>query len=295
VTIKPEARHGNGLEQSAAAPPVPVFDLSALSDVGTERQNNEDSYGCWIEGADSAVFAVADGVGGYEGGEVASAMAVEITLDAWRESPRSWSPGKRLYRAVQRANIEIHNRSLTVPELRRMATTLTAAAVVGGTLYASHVGDCRLYLIRKGRIRQLTKDHTVAGEKFRLGLLSAAHAREHPERSTLSRCLGHELIVSVDQITIPLLQGDRLVLCSDGLYNVLDDQEIEQLSDTSDAAGACRVLIDTANGRGAADNVSAAVFLMNGTTPDPPVGGFGARIMRALLSLASVRRGRSSP
>ncbi len=245
------------------------FDLAVLSDVGTDRPDNEDACGHYVESDGSAaLFVVADGIGGYEGGEVASRMAVEITLEAYRESPPAWGPAKRLQRAVQRANIEIHNRALTVPELRRMGTTLTAVVVDGGMLHAAHVGDCRLYLVRAGRIAQISKDHTVVAERVRMGLMSAARARGHPERSVLSRSVGHELIVAVDRISMPLVQGDHLLLCSDGLYNVLEERELARLVREGDSAeAACRALIDAANALGTADNLTAAVFRMNGATP----------------------------
>jgi len=272
-----------------------AFDFSMHSDTGTQRSNNEDSCKQLVENATTAIFAIADGVGGYEGGEVASAMAVEVTLDAWRDTPISWTPAKRLYRAVQRANIEIHNRALAVPELRYMASTLTAAAVVDGILYISHVGDCRLYLIRHDRIKQLTKDHTVVAERVRLGTLTSARARKHPNRSTLSRSLGRELIVSIDRITMPLRQNDRLILCSDGLYNVLDDRELEHLSRGLDAASACRILIDNANQRGTADNITAAVFLMNGSTPNSSRTTLPSIIARAFFSLINRKRPDRTP
>src|ERR1700737_2890341 len=157
---------GSGVEQ-------PSFDLSVLSDVGTNRTDNEDACGHSIEGPEAALFMVADGIGGYEGGEIASRMAVDITVEAYRLSPPAWGAAKRLHRAVQRANIEIHNRAIAVPELRRMGTTLTAAAVVDGTLYAAHVGDSRLYLVRHERIQQMTKDHTMIAERVRMGVMSA--------------------------------------------------------------------------------------------------------------------------
>ncbi len=202
-------------------------------------------------------------------------MAVDITLEAYRESPAAWGPAKRLQRAAQRANIEIHNRAIAVPELRRMGTTLTAVAVEAGMLYAAHVGDCRLYLARRGRLTQITKDHTVVGERVRMGLMSAARARSHPERSVLNRSLGHELIVSVDRISMPLVRGDRLLLCSDGLYGVLEEREMEQLLRTEEAAAACSALIAAANARGTADNLSAAVFVMRADTGHSEAGGAG--------------------
>jgi PPM family protein phosphatase len=255
-------------EQISDAP----FDVFVLSDVGTNRPDNEDSCGFFIESPDSVIFAVADGMGGYEGGEVASSMAVEITLRVWQESPREWAAAKRLSRAVQQANIEIHNRALAVPELRMMGTTLTAVAIDRGSLTAAHVGDCRLYLIRGRRILQLSKDHTVTGERVRMGLLSEEAARFHPERSMLTRNLGHELIVSVDRISMPLIQGDRLVLCSDGLYNVLRDPEIEVIAHQRNCSDAAMLLVNSANQRGTADNLTVAVFSMmaeTGLTPVP--------------------------
>jgi PPM family protein phosphatase len=257
-----------------------AFDLALLSDIGTKRQNNEDSCGSFSESEYCVIFAVADGIGGYEGGEIASAQAVEVTLSAFRENPVEWGPAKRLHRAVQKANIEIHNRALTVPELRRMGTTLTAAVVSGGILYAAHVGDCRIYHVRRGKSRQITKDHTVVQERVRMGLLSAANARNHPDRSALSRSLGRELIVAVDRITMPLEQNDQLLICSDGLYSVLEDDELARSIRGVEAATACRRLIDLANQRGTIDNLTVAVFT---SRMDPPPARPGWRGRMAAL------------
>jgi serine/threonine protein phosphatase PrpC len=259
----------------------PEFELALHSDIGNGRTNNEDFYGHWIEGPADVLFVVADGVGGYEGGEIASSMAVETVLEAYRDSPAAWGPAKRLHRAVQRANIEIYNRAITVPELRRMATTLTAAVVNGGTLNVSHVGDCRLYLLRGKHVQQLTRDHTAVGERVRMGLMSAQQARNHPERSALNRCLGHELIVSVDRISMTLVQGDRLVLCSDGLYSVIEDHEFDTLTHGLAAQAACHRLIEEGVARGTIDNLTAAFFRMNGDTPFVPAPlGLRARLRK---------------
>lgn len=254
-------------QSSGADAAQPSFDLAVLSDAGTDRPDNEDACGYFVESPDAALLAVADGIGGYEGGEIASRMAVDVTLQAYSKSPAAWGAATRLLRAVQRANIEIHYRAIAVPMLRRMGTTLTAAVVDGGRLSAAHVGDCRLYLARRGRILQITKDHTVVAEHVRMGLMSAARARDHPERSMLSRSLGHELIVSVGRFSMPLVKGDRVLLCSDGLYNVLEEPELERLLRSGDAAAASKALIEAANARGSADNLTAAVFMMNGETP----------------------------
>ena len=252
---------------SSGEPIADNFELAMLSDLGSDRDNNEDSCGHLVESPEAIVFAVADGVGGYEGGEVASKMAIEITLQSYGESPREWGAAKRLHRAVQAANIEIYNRALAIPELRRMSTTLTAVAIENGSLSAVHVGDCRLYLLRGVSVVQLSKDHTMVGERVRLGLMSDSRAKNHPDRSVLLRSLGRELIASVDRFTMPLRQGDQLVLCSDGLYHVFEDAELMHLSDGLGAEEACRKLIDVANQRGTADNLTVALFKMIGETP----------------------------
>jgi PPM family protein phosphatase len=258
---------------------APNFDLALLTDVGTQRSGNEDSCGHFIESDDAVVFAVADGVGGYEGGEVASALAIEVTLKAYRESPQAWGAAKRLNRAVQQANIEIHNKALTVPELNSMATTLTAVAVEKGILYAAHVGDCRLYLARNNKITQITKDHTAVGERVRMGILSAEEARNHPDRSKILRSVGRDLIVSVDRISIPLIEGDRIILCSDGLHGVIEDHELERATRDLDPETACRRMIEEANSRGTADNLTCAIFRMNAETGHVPTnGGFLERV-----------------
>jgi protein phosphatase len=250
--------------------PAPVectVELASLSDVGTERGNNEDFTGHSIESPSSVVIGVADGVSSGQAGEVASQMAIEVTLRAFREDSATRTIGKRLYRAVQQANIEVHDKALAVPELRGMATTLTAAAVDAGELTIVHVGDSRLYLIREGTITQLTKDHTAAAERVRYGLLSREKARTHADRSVLTRSLGRELIVSRDLITRGLAQGDVLLLCTDGLYNVLDDAEILRLTEGRAPAEACRYLVEAANDRGTPDNLTAAIVRVTGPTP----------------------------
>jgi protein phosphatase len=278
---------------SEGAVPDEGFELAALSDVGTERAHNEDSCGSWMEGPTRGVLAVADGVSGSKGGETASRMAVASMLRFFAEQGEGTAAAKRLGRAVQRANIEVYELSLTVPELRGMATTLTAVTLDRGELSVAHVGDSRLYLMREGKLTQLTKDHTVAAEQVRLGVLSEARARKHPGRSVLTRSLGRELIVSLDRISLAARQGDSLLLCSDGLYNVLDDREIAALlSEAGPAREACKALIDAANARGTYDNVTAAVARMRGAGAEAKEpAGIGARL-RHLLDWAR-RAGRS--
>src|SRR5262249_6969862 len=169
----------------------------ALSDTGNERGVNEDHCGTLVQSATSAVLVVADGVSGYEGGDTASRTAVTTLLKAFQEQAANVTPGKKLYRAAQQANIAVYDLATVVPELRGMATTLTALTLDRDELSIVHVGDSRLYLIRSGRVTQLTKDHTVPAERARLGLLSKERARTHKDKSTLTRSLGRELIVQL--------------------------------------------------------------------------------------------------
>jgi serine/threonine protein phosphatase PrpC len=255
--------------------------VAALSDRGTERSANEDACGMYMESDTCVLAVVADGVSGHEGGEIASQTAVEVTLRAFRESPPSWGPQKRIHRAAQQANIEIHDRALVVTELRGMSTTLTAVLVHGGILYAAHVGDSRLYLIRDGSIVQKTKDHTVAADRARLGLRRRPPG--HSDCWTLTRSLGKELIAAIDRITFPLVKDDVLVICSDGLYNVLEDAELRDHVAAKDVNGACDAVIRAANARGTPDNVTVAVLRVAMETPPAPAGAGWRTVLHRLL------------
>jgi protein phosphatase len=263
-----------------------ALEVAALTEVGTTRDHNEDACGTLVEGDGRALLVVADGVSLSEAGEVASAMAVDGLLRAYREDP-SRPAGQRLYRAVQQANIEIYDRAMAVPELRGMSTTLTAAVVDRGDLTAVHVGDSRLYLVRDRRIVQLTKDHTAAAEKVRLRLLSKEKARGHPDASVLTRSVGRELIVSRDRISQALVEGDVLLACTDGVHGVLDDHALEELVHDRHVDDACHAILAAANARGTPDNLSAAVLRVVGPTPGRTAApaGLGGRLRRLLRRL----------
>jgi PPM family protein phosphatase len=247
-----------------------LFEIASRSHPGLVREANEDNCATFVTD-DYAGLVVADGVSSFNGGDTASRMAVELTLQAFLNEETDRHPAKRLYRAVQRANIEVHNLALVDPKLRSMATTLTAVVLAPGELYAAHIGDCRLYLLRNGRVSQLSKDHTVSAERMRLGILSKARARAHPARSTLTRSLGRELIARVDQFRAPIFGQDVLMVCSDGIHGLLDDAEIQRLCDAPSAELACQALIEAANGRGSPDNITAALARV--CAPPPPNPG----------------------
>jgi serine/threonine protein phosphatase PrpC len=259
------------------------LEVASATDVGTEREHNEDRCGHLLESGERALVVVADGVSSAEAGETAAQTAVDAVLRTFAEQPAGTATPKRLFRAAQQANIEVYDLATVVPELRGMTTTLTAAAVDRGELVAAHVGDSRLYLLRQGRLVQLTKDHTVAGERSRLGLMSKDRARSHPDRSVLTRSLGRELIVPIDRLSNRLYGGDALLVCSDGLYNTLEEAEMAALAGEGTAEEACRRLIQTANQRGTLDNLSAALLRVVEGPARPPNGeGLGSKL-RALF------------
>src|SRR5437762_2429732 len=175
---------------------MPEIEFFQLTDVGCVREGNEDAVGHWPH-EDGLLFAVADGLGGHAAGEVASALALEVLAREMDRAPGSWAVAKRLRRAVQEANLELYNKAIVVPELRGMGTTLTASAVVGGTLVAAHVGDCRLFLWREGTLTQLTKDHTWGGEQMQYDALSHEHGRPNRRRHMRTRALSRALSVGI--------------------------------------------------------------------------------------------------
>lgn len=242
------------------------IDFFQLTDVGPVREGNEDAIAVWSHD-DGLVFAVADGLGGHASGEVASNLALEVIERETTQAPRTWQVSKRLRRAVQEANLALHGKSITVPELAGMATTLTATCLVGDVLTAAHVGDSRLYLVRDGGITQLTKDHTWVAEQISYGLLSPEAAKTHPRRHSITRCLGTELIVGIDVLTVGVRPGDVLVQCSDGVHGPLQDPAIAAAVRDTAPNVACRRLVEEAIAAGGEDNLSIQVAVVTSCAP----------------------------
>jgi len=232
----------------------------AGTDVGLARSGNEDSH---LRGR--TVFAVADGLGGHQGGEVASAMAVEplAALDG-RAFADADEAAEALTAAIRAANQAILQRGRSDPELWGMGTTVTAAAVAHDrVLQLAHVGDSRAYLLRKGApLRQLTTDHTVVAEAVERGLLTRQQAAIHPQRGVVTRAVGLDPDVLVDlPEPLELEPGDQVLLCSDGLTEVVDDEQIAGvLAEQVDGGDACGTLIAAANRAGGPDNVTVVLL-----------------------------------
>lgn len=232
--------------------------VASLSDVGCVRDNNEDSIGVF-PGEDPSrgtLLVVADGMGGAAAGEVASRIAVETVGERFFES--QGPPAEALREALEAGNAAIHARSGADPSLSGMGTTCTAVAVIGREAWFGHVGDSRAYVVEQGRLRQVTRDHSLAAEFERHSGESGAPARA---RNVLTRCLGVRPFVEVDVSAEPIrLAADgALIICSDGLCNQVDDGEIQHVVSLHRPDGACRRLVQLARERGAPDNVSVAV------------------------------------
>ena len=196
------------------------------TDTGRVRPINEDSYYLPREG--ERFCAIADGMGGHNAGEIASAMAVRVFSGEMRMS--RWIDGVSMRRAVERANAAVHARSRCVEQYSGMGTTFTALALSNGSAYVAHVGDSRAYLIRRGNILRITVDHTLVEEMVRKGLITPQEAKHHPKRNYITRALGTADQVTVDLAQIALEPGDVFFLCTDGLSNHLEDRDILELT-----------------------------------------------------------------
>ena len=230
-----------------------VTEEAHKTDTGRQRHANEDSYF-----AQAPVFAVADGMGGAQAGEVASRIAAgafEQGLDA------EASAEGQLREVAEEANREIHELAQKDSSRAGMGTTLTAALLRGDEVALGHVGDSRAYVLRDGELKRLTKDHSLVEELRRQGRLTDEQAEEHPQRSIITRALGPEPKVNVDTMTVPAKDGDVFLLCSDGLTTMVSDEEItEILLQPKNLRSAVNKLVDTANKRGGRDNITAVAF-----------------------------------
>ncbi|MDQ4029799.1 MAG: Stp1/IreP family PP2C-type Ser/Thr phosphatase [Actinomycetota bacterium] len=226
---------------------------AALSDPGRRRRRNEDAYVL-----QPPLFAVADGMGGAQAGEVASRLAVE----ALKEAGDGGEAVERVAALVQAANRRIWERAGEDASAQGMGTTMTVALVEEGEVAIGHVGDSRAYRIRDGRVEQLTDDHSLVAELMRSGKLSPEEADAHPQRSVITRALGTDPDVDVDTLQVDARPGDVFLLCSDGLTIMVDEEEILEEVERSrgDLEGAAKALVRRANRGGGEDNITVVFF-----------------------------------
>jgi PPM family protein phosphatase len=247
------------------------LEVASLSNVGLVRENNEDSYIYW-EPEDDADFqrkgrlaVIADGMGGYEGGQEASRIAVETVRDLYRDSPER-EPQAALADAFRAAHDRIVGYAVQNPELQGMGTTCTAAAIVGHELYFAHLGDSRLYLVRRGQISRLTRDHSYVGRLVESGIVRSEDAESHPQRHILTAAMGvgREAAADLAPSPVPLENGDTLILCTDGLWSLVTEVDIAEVVRERDPESACEALLQLALRRGAPDNITLQILRVSG-------------------------------
>ena len=239
-----------------------VIASSASTDTGRRRRRNEDAFVC-----EPPLFAVADGMGGAQAGEVASRLAA----DSVREAKLGDLPSpEQTVELIREANRRVYAYSSENASTRGMGTTMTVALVEGSVVTIGHVGDSRAYLLREDQLTQLTQDHSLVAELVRSGRLSPKEAESHPRRSVITRALGTESDVEVDVFSIRAQNGDLFLLCSDGLTSMVSDEEIAKLlvAARADLDSAGEKLVAAANQAGGEDNITVVLFELEAGEPE---------------------------
>jgi serine/threonine protein phosphatase PrpC len=253
----------------------------AATDQGRTRKNNEDHY---YLAPDLGLMAVADGMGGFDRGEVASELACSVlreTISAQRDTLSAFgahpSPEKRLavldlmQAAIQKACLQVHSAASALSASGRMGTTLDVVLIIKETAFIAHVGDGRIYLCRKGEVHQLTDDHSLIAEQLREGAITPDQARRARNRSVITRALGAFPSVLVDTLDFQLDAGDSLIICSDGLHRYIGPRELGFTLEESKGQTAATALIELANSRGGRDNITVVICntLPDASTEEP--------------------------
>jgi len=245
----------------------PGIDVASLTDVGCQRENNEDSYLYWEPAGDEEfqrkgrLAVIADGMGGHEGGQEASRLAVETVREVYDRGFHN-DPQAALLESFVAAHSRIQHYAEEHPAFHGMGTTCTAFVLRGRQLYFAHVGDSRLYLVRGARILRLTRDHSYVGRLVESGIVRAEDAEKHPQRHILTAALGagSELAVDGAEQSLALQDGDDLLLCTDGLWSVVTEEELERVVSSRAPAESCAALVKLARQRGGPDNITLQVL-----------------------------------
>ena len=245
----------------------PGIEIASLTDVGRQRANNEDSYLYWEPDSDEdfrrkgRLAVIADGMGGYEGGQEASRLAVETVRQVYDLASNN-DPQQALVAAFYAAHANIQRYAMEHTQLQGMGTTCTAISIVGRQLFFAHVGDSRLYLVRADSVSRLTRDHSYVGRLVESGIVRLEDAETHPQRHILTAALGsgREVLPDTPEHPFALQEGDALVLCTDGLWSLVGEQELALSVRSGTPAEACVNLVQTALERGGPDNITLLVL-----------------------------------
>jgi len=226
----------------------------AATDTGRRRRHNDDAYVC-----DPPLFAIADGMGGAQAGEIASKLAAAALEDT---DPGRLTGPERVASVIREANRRVHERAIADPATSGMGTTMTVALVEGTKVTFGHVGDSRAYRYRDGAFEQITEDHSLVNELLKSGKLSPEEADSHPQRSVITRAVGTDPDVDVDSFTLDAEVGDVFLICSDGLTDMVDDEDIRSVLEKfhNDLDRATKSLVSAANRGGGEDNITVVAF-----------------------------------
>lgn len=238
-----------------------MLNTYSMTDIGRKRKLNQDTvYSCEHPlGNLNNLFIVADGMGGHKAGDYASAYTVKA-IEREVEVCEDKSPIKILREAITIANMEIYEKASSEPDFAGMGTTVVAATISDDTLYVANVGDSRLYLIDKA-ITQVTKDHSLVAELVRKGSLDASQAKAHPDKNIITRAIGAAPTVDIDFFEVELGSGDIILMCTDGLTNMVDDDEILRIVRCGvDVPDMAENLIKMANHNGGKDNIGVVII-----------------------------------
>ena len=242
------------------------MNLWGITDIGSVREQNQDDYYIEQVEPDLGLAIVCDGMGGARAGNIASQLAVQTFLETAKSSPpQEWraEPEALLHSAAQQANTAVYTMAGREPECRGMGTTMVAALVVELNAYILNIGDSRCYLVQPGGIQRVTRDHSVVEDLVTRGKITPEQARQHPQKNLITRALGAEAQLRADLYRQALSPGDALLLCSDGLSNVVTEQEVlYEVLHGGPTEDCCRRLLDIALLRGAPDNVTAVLLQM---------------------------------
>jgi PPM family protein phosphatase len=257
-------------QSMSASTSIPTeLEVAGLTHTGMVRPANEDTWATESFPI-GRLIVVADGMGGHKAGEVASALAANGVVEALRELALKATPPEALARAFQRANLAVYQQASKRSESRGMGTTLTAAFIDGDAAIFAHVGDSRAYLIRGVRIEQVTRDHSWVAERVRQGILTADEAKTHRWRNVITNAIGSFPQLRLDLFGLELREGDTLLLCSDGVSNVLNEEEMLEMiagAANQDLEKIAQTMIEASNAKGAPDNVTVVLARANKLTP----------------------------
>ena len=246
------------------------IEFATLTDVGCQRERNEDSSAFWQPDSvadqerKGRLAIIADGMGGYEGGQEASQLAVQTVCDTFARDVGT--PQALLVSGMKTAHERIREYARQHPKMFGMGTTCTAVCIARAHLYFAHIGDSRLYLVRGGNISRLTRDHSYVGRLIESGLINANDAEAHPQRHILTAALGvgEDPVPDTPLHPLPLQNKDILLLCTDGLWGLVKDEELQKTISRHDPDDACRKLVSLAKERGAPDNVTLQLLRFTG-------------------------------